>query len=148
MTVEIDNSGGAAIERQGPNSRWVVLYNRVDFSKAANYLATTLSMGVLKVPAGVKIIRAFMNVLTADTDVTDVDLGIEGADEDGFQDGATLATTGLKEAITAAYQVDGVGYSDLVNDQVIALKNNDADTINQAKIDFFAWGIDLRNPND
>jgi hypothetical protein len=148
MTVEIDNSGGAAVQAQGPNSRIGVMYNRVDFTETANALATTLSMGIFTVPMGVRVLNVFMHVIQADADVSDVDVGIEGGTEDGFIDGATIATVGIKDDVDEAYSTPGNGFFDVDDDQVIALKNNDADTINGAIIDFFATYVDTRNPND
>ena len=134
-----------------------VLKREVDFSVAANYLATTTIMPLFKIPAYVKVTEVGMRVITADTDITTVHLGaysrnettlaITEIDADGFGVDMSLAATGY-----VAYDVDAVynrqgttgrGYVS-ISDWYVTIYNADADTINGAKVEFFAIWEDLR----
>jgi hypothetical protein len=129
----------------------------VNFATAANYLAQTQVMPIFKVPAKVKIREFGMRVITADTDVTTVDLGVYTRDEstlaitevdlDGFAVNVSLATTGYVGVdVDAVYNPAGTnahGYVGIV-DSYLCIYNADADTINGANVEFFAIWEDLR----
>ncbi len=128
-----------------------VMKRRVDFTQTANQLAQTKTVGLFKVPAYVLVEEVFAVVRTADADVTDVDLGSFSSAgvavaADGFIDGGTLATTGLKRDLageTYSRQDGTAGYM-AETDWCIGLTNNDADPINGAIVDFYAACVDLR----
>ena len=71
-----------------------VLSNRVNMRGGVIVGGTDL-VECLKVPAGSWVKQVWVDVITADTDVTDVDFGTQ-ADPDGFLDGISFATTGIK----------------------------------------------------
>jgi len=108
------------------------LEKEIDFATASNQLAQNETMAIFDIPADVIIERAMIKVLTADTDVTDVNLGIstDGSTDDTLVDGATLGTTGYKLGGTNAV----LGQVTAASNQLV-LTNIDADTINGAKIE-------------
>lgn len=127
-----------------------IMKRTVDFTVAANALAQTKVMGLFKVPAYVLVREVIMVVKTADAQVSDVDIGsystaAVAVDADGFHNGSTLASTGIIRDLSAAYNLlaGTAGYVSATN-WTIGFLNNDADTINDAKIDFFADCVDLR----
>ncbi len=128
-----------------------VMKRRVDFTQTANQLATAKTMGLFQVPAYVLVEEVFMVVRTADADITDVDIGRFSAAGvvaavDAFVDGATIAATGLVRDLageTYSRQDGTAGYMGEAA-WAIGLTNNDAQTINEAIIDFFAVCVDLR----
>jgi hypothetical protein len=153
--IQTDNDGFAlpwdGIQTVG------VMKREVDFSVAANYLATTQVMPIFKVPAYVKIREFGMRVITADTDVTTVDLGVYTRDEstlaitavdlDGFAVDVSLASTGyVAMDVDAVYNPQGSGAKGYVGivDAYLCIYNSDTDTINGAKVEFFAIWEDLR----
>ena len=79
----------------------------IDFTVAANQLAQNETMAVLDIDADVIIENAMIEVLTADTDVTDVDIGTsaDGSTAANLGDGLTLATTGYKREAAADFGV-------------------------------------------
>ena len=132
--------------------RHFIMHRRVDFTETANQLAQTETMGLFQVPPYVLVEEVIMIVRTADADVSDVDIGRYStagvvAAVDAFVDGATIAATGcIRDLAGETYsKQDGtVGYMGAAA-WTIGLINNDADTINEAVIDFFAICLDLRN---
>ncbi len=119
-----------------------VMKNTVDFSESGKSLAQNESAGIFDVPAGVMVERVVMNVKTAQADISDVDVGIDGGTADGFIDGADISTTGFKTDIDEGYTPTAGFLSD--SNAIIAVKNMDAQTLNAAKIDFLAVCVDLR----
>lgn len=105
----------------------------IAFTTTANQLAQNETMALFDIPAYAIIEDAFLNVRTADTDVTDVDLGIstDGSTNDTLVDGASLATTGTKRGGTNAVVSQKVGATAV---QVV-LTNKDSDTINGAVVE-------------
>lgn len=102
----------------------------IDFTVSANQLAQNETMAVFDLDADVIIENAMVEVLTADTDVTDVDLGTstDGSTASNLGDGLTLGTTGYKREAAADF---GVATASAVQ---VVFTNIDSDTINQAKI--------------
>ena len=139
-----------------PGNKLTVLTKTVDFSVAANALAGSGGvMGIFKIPAKVKVIQFGMRVITADTDVTTVDLGIYTEDPttlaitevdlDGLGVSMTIASTGyVAMDVDAAMNPQGsaAGYI-VAADSVLSIYNADTDAINGAKIEFFAILVDV-----
>jgi hypothetical protein len=124
---------------------------RVDFTQAANQLAQNEIMALFDVPAGVLVEEVLMNVVTADADITDVDVGSFDTAEaaiaaDGFMDGADISSTGLKRDLageTYSKQDQSAGYMGTA-DWIIGFTNKDAQALNGAVIDFYAVCVDRR----
>ena len=150
FTVDLTENEGVAISVDSIN-RHFSMTRDVDFTETANQLIQTATMGLFLVPAFVLIEEVMILVLTADADITDVDIGRYStagvaAAADAFVDGATLANTGLvRDLAGETYsRTDGTaGYMGQA-DWAIGLINNDAQTLNEAKIRFIALGVDLR----
>ncbi len=150
FTVDLTENEGAEISVDSIN-RHFSMTRDVDFTEAANQLIQTATMGLFLVPAYVLIEEVMLLILTADTDITDVDIGRYStlgvvAAVDAFVDGATLAATGLvRDLAGETYsRTDGTaGYMGEA-DWAIGLINNDADAINGAVVRFIALGVDLR----
>jgi len=129
----------------------VILRKRVDFTVAANQLAQNEIMALFKIPAFVLVEEVFMVVRTADTDITDVDIGSfttagVAVAADGFMDGLSLAAEGLIRDLageTYSPQDQTAGYM-ATSDWVVGFTNKDAQTIDGAVVDFFAVCKDLR----
>jgi hypothetical protein len=75
------------------NCRYV-LCNTVDFRGAA-IVGGTDDVEALKIPANTLVDAVWVSVDTADADITDVDLG-DGSNKDGWLDGISFASTGVK----------------------------------------------------
>jgi hypothetical protein len=150
FTKDLTENDGYAPPVDGLNKKFV-MKRRVDFTVAANQLANAQTMGLFNVPAGVLVEETLMNVVTPDADITDVDIGSfttagVAVVADGFVDGATLAAAGVVRDLageTYSRQDGTAGYSSTSNWK-IGFTNNDAQTINEAVVDFFALCVDLR----
>lgn len=132
--------------------RVAVLRKTVDFSVAANYLVQNGVMSLFKLPAECIVIACGIKVTTADTDVTDVDLGlytedadtITAVDIDGYGDALTLAATGYFNDPNAAYCSAGTEAMHVVAaDSYFTIKNIDSDTLNGAVVEFYAVVVDV-----
>ena len=130
-----------------------VLKKTVDFRVAANYLVQNGVMSLFKLPAGCIVLTAGIHIITADTDVTDIDLGlyteladtITAVDIDGYGDALTLAVAGYFNDPNAAYNPAGTEACHVVAaDSYFTVKNIDSDTINGAVVEFYAVVVDLR----
>lgn len=147
FTVDKTSGDGYALPRDGQGKTFV-LEKEVDFSLAANQLAQTEIMALFKIPADVLVQEVLMEVLTADTDVTDVDIGSFTTAEvavaaDGFVDGGTLASLGYVRDVSGETYSPPTGYIS-TGDWIVGLTNNDANAINEAKVRFLAVCLDLR----
>ena len=156
FNVNQDSGDGFSVPVDGIG-KVAVLKRTVDFTVAANQLAQNGVMAIFALPAGVKTREFGMKAKTADTDVTSVHLGvftrvaatstITAVDADGFGVGVTLASAGhVGMDVDAAYNPQGTGGRGYVgtSDYYLAITNNDADTINEAVVDFYAIVEDLR----
>ena len=149
--IDLTANEGAVLPWEGKD-KYFVMKKRVDFTESANQLANAKSMGLFDIPAYVLVEEVFMVVRTADADITDVDIGRYStagvvASVDGFVDGATLAATGLVRDLageTYSKQDGTFGYMG-TSDWAIGLYNNDAQTIDEAVVDFYAVCMDLRH---
>jgi len=140
-----------ALPWDGRNKHFV-MKKRVDFTQAANQLATDEIMALFDVPAGVLVEEVLMNVVTADADIDAVDIGSFTVAEaaisaDGFHDGTSIAATGLKRDLageTYSKQDQAAGYMG-TSDWIIGFTSKTAaQTLNGAVIDFYAVCVDLR----
>ena len=115
----------------GDYGKAFVLTADVDFTVTANQLAQNETMALFDIPADTAVENAVIEVVTADADVTDVNLGMsaDGSTDDTLIDGATLATTGYKRGGANA----DLGQVTAAAMQLV-LTNIDADTINEAVI--------------
>ena len=149
--INLASSENAAVPVDGSIGKNFIMRREVDFTVAANQLAQTKAMGLFKVPAGVLVEEVLMRVKTPDADVTDVDIGSYSTAgvavvADGFMDGATLANAGIVRDLageTYSRQDGTAGYSS-TSEWMIGLLNNDADTINEAVVEFIAICVDCR----
>jgi hypothetical protein len=157
-TGNVDLAKGTGFALPWPAHRVGVLRRRVDFTVTANQLASGKLMSLFKLPADCMVIKAGMYVKTADAQVTDVDLGLftlagdadsaayTAVDADGFIDGLDISsTTGYRIGlVSSAYNTQGTDPLHVTAaNSVVALTNNDADTINDAVIDFYVVCIDV-----
>jgi len=129
MAATVDNrptSSKAALTEYGKSYQLVA---DVNFVTTANQLAQNETMALFDLPINTLIEYAGIQVVTADTDVSDVDLGVSatGATDATLIDGATLATAGWKQDATPDPVVTSAATQ-------VTLTNKDADTINEAVI--------------
>lgn len=138
-----------------PRGKTFVLKRRVDFSE--DNLAQNGIMALFMIPAYVKVREVFMRVITADSDWNTSGLlgaysrsgtTISAIDADGFAvTGQTGTTTGYKAMdVDAVYNPAGTGANGYVatSEWYVTFTNLDADTINEAVVDFIAICEDLR----
>lgn len=144
--ADIDNTVGYSSQPvyAGPLD---FLYERiVDFSVAANQMAGSDTMQLFDLPAGLLVLGAKVEVLTAQGAVCTADLGLTGGNVDEYIDGADLNATGVTmsgDAGTAepvALQNNGKYLS--AAETVSLLANNAIDT---AVVRFQIFGYDLRS---
>lgn len=150
FTVDLTSAEGTTVPVDGIN-KCFVMRRTVDFTKTANQLAQTATMALFDIPAYILVREVYMVVTTADADVSDVDIGTfstagVAVSADGFIDGATIASTGIKRDVAGeTYSInDGTAGYVAAAAWSVGLTNNDADTINGAVITFCAECVDLR----
>jgi len=148
--VDLTTYEGTALPWDG-KGRVFVAKKRVDFTATANNLANAKRMAIMNLPANAWIISAYMKVITANTGVTDVDLGLFTTaaveiDQDGLLDGATLETAGFvttpRGELDILITTTGVGYL-ATTASVLTLYNNDATSVTLAVVDFFVQIVDF-----
>jgi len=105
----------------------------VTFS-ATNVLAQNEIMDIYDIPAYTKVEWGILNVTTAVTGVTDVNLGVAatGVTSNSLIDAADVSSTGLK--VAAAAQTPGAAVG--ATAQVVTLTNIDADSMDDGVIQF------------
>jgi hypothetical protein len=130
----------------GTSNRIYMLENTIDFSdteigSGAGAVQNDL-IEALAIPSNTIVLIAGFKVITAETDATDLDLGVTGGTADGFVDGASFATTGLKIDLDEAYNtaVMGLFFSSA---DTIDIKVTGNHTVNSAVVKVFALCIDL-----
>ena len=127
MASTVDNrptSSQATWQRTGEPYR---LQQTVSFVTTANQLAQNETMSLFDLPADTAVDFAWLEITTADTDVTDVDLGCstDGSAAADLIDGATLAAT--------AYVTNGTYKPAAYNAaELVVLTNKDTETLNEA----------------
>lgn len=149
ISIDLTTKEDGAVPVDGINKHYL-MKKTVDFTLAANQLATTLIMALFEVAPKQLIEEVFMVVDTIDADITTVDLGVATlADvtisENGFMEDLSLAVAGLIRDLageTYSPQDGTVGYYTAAGCKII-LTNQDAQTINEAKVTFFAKCLDL-----
>ncbi len=149
MAFKVDVSDSAALPFDGKDKHFI-LKKRIDFTEAANQLAQNEIMAVFEIPADVLVEEVMLDVITADADVSDVDVGSfttagVGVAADGFLDGVDISTTGLKRDLageTYSKQDGTAGYR-AASAWMVGLTNKDADAVNGAVIDVYAVCQDL-----
>jgi hypothetical protein len=110
----------------------------IDFSESGMDLAQNEIMAVAKIKAGMLLLAAQIEVITAQTDVTTVDLGYstDGSTDHTLKQNGTLASTGYL-----------AGYATPVSftaDNYVVFTNTDANTLNTGKIQISLVIADLR----
>lgn len=154
FNVNLTSSEGATLPVDGFGKSFV-LKRTVDFTDTDNQLAQNAIMALFHIPAYVKVREVLMRVTTADTDITTVELGgysrsgttITEIDLDGFGVNATLAATGyVAMDVDAVYNPAGTGGRGYVatSDWYVTVKNTDANTLDEAVVEFIAICEDLR----
>lgn len=152
-TTDLTSGFGTVMPSSG-GGKLYVLQKYVDFSVTANNLAQNETMCLFHIPAGVLAREVGMWVITADADVSDVDIGYATtsgtvAEADSFVDGATLAATGwIRDVLGETFSFNGTAGFVYTAEWDIVLTNKDTDTINGAKILFYVIAIDLREQTD
>jgi hypothetical protein len=113
-----------------------VLRKKIDFTETSNQLAQNQVMALFKVKAGQFVGPGYARVITADTDITDIDIGYNtdsGTTDDKICDGMTLATAGYVQGATDNNTTTSPAF--MSADAYIVLTNKDAQTINGAVIE-------------
>lgn len=119
----------------------------VDFSVAANNLATSDTMILFDLPVGILMQGCKVDVLTAEGSAMTMDLGVTGGDVDKYIDGADGNAVGITlsgDAGTAepvAYENNG---SYIATAESISLLTLTAG-LSTAVVRFQIWGVDLRS---
>lgn len=105
----------------------------IDFSLSGYSLAQNQVMRICTVPAGVAITSAMVKVITAETEITDIDIGIatDTNTSANLFDGISLASTGFIASNNLTV-TNGGTYTTATNN--LSLTNKDAQTLDAAKI--------------
>jgi hypothetical protein len=159
--VELTKGQGFALP--WPDYRVGVLRRRVDFSATGMALAQTKVMSLFKIPADCMILKVGMDVITAQAGVPaviTVDFGLFtlAGDADGalatevgtdvFGANQTMASTGYKiPPVSGTYELRGADPLHVTAaNSVIAITNDDSDTIATAVVDFYAVCMNVTQP--
>jgi len=135
----INKAGSAvAIPVDGLN-RHYILKNEIDF--AEDKLSATQTVAVFNIPANTIVREVLLKVVRADTGCDDFDVGIEGANTDGFHDGSNLGATGWVRDISGEPYSPPTGFLASANSVLIA--GSPTDAVQVGKVQFFAECIDL-----
>ncbi len=150
MAFKVDKCDSPAMPWDGREKEFL-LKKRIDFRLSANQLAQNEIMGIFEIPGNVLVEEVLLNVITADADVSDVDVGSfstagVAVAADGFIDGADVSTGGVKRDIAdETYSLtNGTGGYVASANWKIGLTNKDAQALDAAVIDVIARCIDLR----
>jgi len=125
----------------GEYGKFYMLEIDVDFTVTANQLAQNEVMALFDIPADTLILHGSIEVTTADTDVSDMNLGCstDGSTANDIIDAADVSSTG--------YKVNGTYLPSMYNAaQQVTLTNIDTDTINEAIIRVILFCADVSEP--
>ena len=130
MASTVDKSASYEFNSYAKGNMLSLFDMEIDFSATGNSLAQNETMSLTVLPAGVIVLGAEIKVVTAQSDVTDIDLGMHtsGSTDASLIDGVSAATTGyvFTAGIAAAIPVTA--------DTYLVLTNKDAQTLATAKI--------------
>jgi hypothetical protein len=131
MAATVDNRPDSSNPVATEFGKGAILKVDVDFSATGNSLAQNETMALLDIPADTIIEQAYIKVGTAQSGITDVDVGIstDGSTDATLVDGVTLATVGYKSGGTSAVTPQAVGAA-----SQLVLTNKVSTTISTAAI--------------
>jgi hypothetical protein len=137
------------VELNGTERNWAdrerifVMKNRLDFSLENVTGDTDGIVQALAIPAGTAVLAVWLNVITADAGVTDVDVGLAAGTE--FMEAVSLATTGLKFDATAAENGIGGATHGLMfsSADTIDISIQDVQTADTLVVDIYALCVDM-----
>ena len=124
LTATFADAGAA----KGVNTVTTTSYE-IDFSDTDMSLVQNGVMGIVDLSAGTVVLGGMLEVLTAQTTVTDINIGIStsSADDNSLGDALTLASA-------AFVAFENTGPVNVVAASELVLTNIDTNTINTAKI--------------
>ena len=116
----------------------------IDFAEAGNEMAAADTMDLFAVPANVLIMGAKVEVITADSAATPMDLGITGGDVDLLLDGVVANATGISKSGDAVAAEAVVGDGGMISDAdwIVSLLANTTG-LSDGVMRFQIWGVDL-----
>jgi hypothetical protein len=123
--------------------KFYVMHNYIDFTVTANQLANGETGAIFDIPANTMVLYVLARVATADAQIADTDLGIEGATTDGFLDAMNITTTGWKTDVDEAYSIAAAAPFVSTSNSVVLFTNSGGATLNEAKLHFYAICVDL-----
>lgn len=117
--------------------KFFVFKKRINFADSGMSLIQNATMSLCDIAAGVILLAAEIKVITAQSDVTDVDLGVHasGATDATLIDGVSMATTGYVFTAGIAAAIPQTAAVELV------LTNKDAQTLATAVIEVIVVGV-------
>lgn len=134
MAIHVDLSStvfGSTRPWKGENKTYIASYE-IDFSTTGYDLAQNEIMKIATIPAGTVIASAMVKVLTAEAEITDVDIGVGTTTTvANIFDGISMASTGWLAAnnLTTTY-----GGTYQTTESALLFTNKDAQTLDTAKI--------------
>lgn len=144
MTITRDLSGTFSSVRGSKGARQVFVNTfEVDFSDTDMSLAQNEVMEICVVPAGTLVLSAGLYVVTAETEITDVDLGVstDANTSANLIDGVSLASTGY---VAGNVDLSATGGGVWVTaESKLKLTNKDAQTLNAAKVKVILVCVDV-----
>lgn len=144
LTRDLTSTYSTARAARGLNARGLASFE-INFAGTNMSLAQNEIMGIVDIPAGSVVYGGMVKVETAETEITDIDIGIttSSATAADLADGLSLASTGW---LAFNNVTTGGVYTTAASELV--LTNKDANTLNAAKIEvvidiaFFAEALE------
>lgn len=134
MAIHVDLTSTFGSPRSaGGDNKVQISWFEIDFTKSGWDLEQNQIMEICAIPAGAVIKSAFVKVNTAQSDVTDVDIGVTTGTSTvaNIFDGISMASTGYIAANNLTV-TNGGTYQTAASKLLIT--NKDANTLNTAKI--------------
>jgi len=144
--ADIDNTANQGSEPMAAGPLAFLFEKIVDFSVAANVMAASDTMQLFDLPAGLWVLGAKVETLTAQGAACTADLGLTGGNVDEYIDGANLNAAGVVmsgDAATDEPASIGTGGKHLSAAETVSLLANN--TLDTAVVRFQIFGYDLRS---
>jgi len=155
FTVDLTENDGVALPWDGLNKHFV-MQKTVDFSVAANHLASAATMGLFDIPGGVLVEEVIVEVeVCPDADSDDINIGSfttagVAVAAEGFGDhftilGGSVAGTYVRDVAGQTYSItDGTVGFVRATDWALGITNDDAHELDAGTLRFIAICKDLR----
>ena len=138
MAATIDKRPASSKAVATQYGKTFLLETTVDFTNPDNQLAQNETMALFDIAPGIVVNQAFLEVITPDGDIGDVDLGcsVDGSTAAELLDGATLVAEGYVGSTTYAPKI----YNEA---RQVVLTNNSPVALDEAVVRVIVLGMDM-----